>query len=137
MAFTPIAQQIYAAFGQGDIPTILDQIDDNVEWEKWIDNHGQKAGVPWLKEGHGKAGVMAFFQCVGSMMEFKDFQVLSLMEGGNQVAAEILVEVDIPSTGGYFKEEEIHLWTFNENGKVTRFRHYADTQKHIKAAGLV
>lgn len=136
MKFTPIVQQIYDAFGQGDIPSILDKMDDNVAWEKWHDNHGQKAGVPWLKEGLGKEGVVAFFQTIGSMMRFKDFQVLSLMEGDTQVAAEILIEVDIPSTGGYFKEEEIHLWTFNEAGKVVRFRHYADTMKHAKAAGL-
>lgn len=134
MTFTPIVQQIYTAFGQGDIPAILDRVDDDVAWEKWLDNHGQKAGVPWLKEGHGKEGVMAFFQCIGSMFQFKDFQVLGLMEGGNQVAAEILVEVDIPGNGNHFKEEEIHLWTFNDTGKVVRFRHYADTYKHMKAA---
>jgi uncharacterized protein len=136
MKFTPIVQQIYAAFGQGDIPAILDQMDDNVQWEKWHDNYGQKAGVPWLKEGHGKEGVMAFFQTIGSMLQFKDFQVLGLMEGSNQVAAEVLVEVDVPGTGGHFKEEEIHLWTFNDAGKVVRFRHYCDTAKFIKAAGL-
>ncbi|MCO6479984.1 MAG: nuclear transport factor 2 family protein [Phaeodactylibacter sp.] len=129
-------QQIYTCFGQGDIPGILDKMDDDVQWEKWLDNHGQNAGVPWLKEGHGKEGVLAFFQTIGSMLQFKDFQVLSLMEGNSQVAAEILLEVDVPSTGRHFKEEEIHLWTFNEAGKVSRFRHYADTAKHMQAAGL-
>jgi hypothetical protein len=35
-----------------------------------------------------------------------------------------------------FQEEEVHLWTFNDSGKVFRFWHYADTVKHIEAAGL-
>jgi ketosteroid isomerase-like protein len=27
----------------------------------------------------------------------------------------------------------MHLWTFNEDGKVRRLRHYTDTAKHIAA----
>jgi hypothetical protein len=30
--------------------------------------------------------------------------------------------------------EEIHLWTFDDSGKVAGLRHYTDTAKHIKAA---
>lgn len=129
-------QAIYAAFGQGNIPAIINHLDDTVQWESWADNTAQKAGVPWLKAQKGKEGALAFFQCVGSLLQIKDFQVLNLMEGGNQVAAEFVIEADVPSTGGHFRDEEIHLWTFNDSGKVARFRHYADTAKHMKAAGL-
>lgn len=129
-------QQIYAAFGQGDIPAIIEHLDDNVQWESWADNSAQKAGVPWLKSQQGKAGAMAFFQCIGSMLQIKEFQILNLMEGGNQVAVEFILEADVPGTGGHFRDEEMHLWTFNEAGKVTRLRHYTDTHKHLKAAGL-
>jgi ketosteroid isomerase-like protein len=30
-------------------------------------------------------------------------------------------------------DEELHLWTFNDNGKVVRLRHYVDTAKHLDA----
>ena len=79
---------------------------------------------------------MNFFQSIGKHLHFKDFQVLNLLEGGNQVAAEVVVAADVTSSGRQLNEEEIHLWTFNEAGKVVRFRHYADTKKHIEAAGL-
>lgn len=129
---------IYEAFGKGDIPTMLDQLADDVQWEVWADNSAQKAGVPWFQAQSGKNGVMAFFQTIGDPTKFqlKDFQVLSILDGGNQIAAEIIIEADIPSIGGHFRDEEMHLWTFNDMGKVTRLRHYADTYKHIKAAGL-
>ncbi len=130
------AQEIYACFGQGDIPGILDKIADDVRWEDWTDNHAQKTGVPWLQAKHGKAGVLEFFQYLGGNMQIRDFQVLSMMEGGNQVAVEFIIEADIPATGGHFRDEEMHLWTFNEAGKVMRLRHYTDTYKHAKAAGL-
>jgi ketosteroid isomerase-like protein len=32
------------------------------------------------------------------------------------------------------RDEEIHLWTFNDAGQVVRLRHYTDTAKHMAAA---
>jgi ketosteroid isomerase-like protein len=125
--------KIYEAFGRGDIPTILGHIADDVQWEAWADNSAQKAGVPWLQARQGKDGVLAFFQVLGGM-PVKDFQVLSLMAGGNQVAAEFVIEVEVPATGAQYRDEEIHLWTFNDAGQVSRLRHYTDTAKHIAAA---
>ena len=122
-------QSIYEAFGRGDIPAILDKLADDVRWEEWPDNHAQKSGVPWLQTRAGKEGTLDFFKVVGGF-NFHEFQVRSLMAGGNQVAADVLVEATVPP-GVRFRDEEIHLWTFDESGKVARFRHYLDTAKHI------
>jgi ketosteroid isomerase-like protein len=129
-------QQIYAAFGRGDIPAILDALSDNVAWEAWADNSAATAGVPWLAPRHGKTGAAEFFGLIGSTLIVKDFRVLSLMDGGDHIAAEFVIECDVPSTGGHYRDEEMHLWTFDAAGKVSRLRHYADTAKHIRAAGL-
>lgn len=127
-----IVQSIYEAFGKGDVPAILDRLADDVRWEVWDDNSAQKAGVPWLQPRHGKAGALAFFQLLGAG-KVHDFRVLSLMANGNQVAAEIVIDLE-PPNAGRFRDEEMHLWTLNEAGKVVRLRHYADTAKHIAAA---
>ena len=39
--------------------------------------------------------------------------------------------------GGHYKDEEMHLWTFNDAGKVIRLWHFLDTHKHMQAAKLV
>lgn len=130
-------QAIYQAFGSGDINTILGYMAPDVQWEAWADNTAQKAGVPWLQAKHGKQGVLEFFQTLGQLTVMKDFQVLALLEGGHQVAVEFVIEYDVPSTGGHLRDEEMHLWTFNEAGKVTRLRHYTDTAKHIAAAKVL
>jgi hypothetical protein len=127
-------QAIYQAFGSGDINTILGFMADDVQWEAWADNTAQKAGVPWLQARHGKQGVLEFFQVLGQLTVLKDFQVLSLMDGGRQVAVEFVIEYDVPGTGGHVRDEEIHLWTFNDAGQVVRLRHYTDTAKHMAAA---
>ena len=126
---------IYEAFGKGNIPAIIDCIADNSEWELWADNSAQKAGVPWLQARKGKEGALEFFKIVGEL-RIKDFRVLSIMSNENQVAVEFIIEADVPSTGGHYRDEEMHLWTFDEQGKVIRLRHYTDTAKQITAAKL-
>jgi uncharacterized protein len=129
-------KRIYAAFGRGDIPAILDTLADTVAWEEWADNSAAKGGVPWLAPRHGKAGAAEFFGLIGHALVVKDFRVVALMDGDDQVAAEFEIECDVPSTGGHYRDEEMHLWTFDATGKVIRLRHYTDTAKHIRAAGL-
>ena len=122
---------IYEAFGRGDVPAILDALADDVQWEHWTSWTPHQAGVPWLQPRGGKAGALEFFQIIGAWT-IRDFQVLDLLASGQQVAAEIVIEVQLPS-GAAYRDEEMHLWTFDDNGKVARFRHYVDTAKHIAA----
>ena len=123
--------KIYEAFSKGDIPTIISFLADDVEWENWQNNSAQSFGLPHMIAYHGKENVHKFFEEVGKM-NIKDFRVLSLMGNENQIAAEISLEIEMP-TGAVLKDEEIHLWTFNDSGKVIRLRHYIDTAKHINA----
>ena len=128
-----ITGAIYEAFGKGDIPAILGYLSDDVRWEEWADNTAQQTGVPWLQAQHGKAGALAFFQVMGGLCVL-DFRVLSLMAGGNQVAAEIEIAFESPATGRGLRDQEMHLWTFDDSGQVIRMRHYVDTAKHIATA---
>jgi ketosteroid isomerase-like protein len=126
-------QRIYEAFGKGDVPAILDVLAEDIEWEAWENNSAVNAGVPWMTPRHGKAETVQFFETAGQM-EILDLQVLGMMEGGNQVAVEFILEANLPSWGGgHYRDEEMHLWTFNDEGKVVRLRHYTDTAKHIAA----
>jgi uncharacterized protein len=125
---------IYEAFGRGDIGFILDQIADDCEWESWLDNHGQKAGIPPMQPRHGRAGVADFFEYVATM-QIEDFQVLDMLAGDRQVVVEVQISIAMPD-GGSVTDEELHLYSLDDEGKVKRMRHYVDTAKQIKAYGL-
>lgn len=122
---------IYEAFGTGDVPRIIELMADDVRWEHWDDNSAQQAGVPSMQPRNGKAGVGEFF-AVSASMGITDFKVMNMMEGGNQVAVSFVIESNVPG-GGHYRDDEIHLWTFDDDGKVTALRHYLDTAKHIAA----
>lgn len=124
---------IYESFGKGDIPAIIAHFADDIRLEQWADNSAQKAGVPWILPRKGKEGAAAFFSAVGQL-DLKEFTVLSIMANENQVAAEVVIEARVPATGKHYRDEEMQLWTFNEEGRITRIRHYLDTAKHIAAA---
>ena len=55
------------------------------------------------------------------------------MSGGDKVAVEIVFDATLPG-GTPYRDEEIHLWRFDEQGKVAGLRHYTDTAKHIDVA---
>ena len=125
---------IYEAFGRGDIDSILDQIADDCAWESWLDNHGQKAGIPPMQPRHGRAGVAEFFAYVATM-QIQDFQVLDMLASDRQVVVEVQISIALPD-GGSVIDEELHLYSLNDEGKISRMRHYVDTAKQIKAYGV-
>ena len=121
-------QAIYEAFGQGNVPAILEHLADDVDWERGAKDHG----VPWLKPGVGKAHVGKFFESIGAFQMTK-FAPTNMLEGGHQVVAIIDVELTVDATGKSVSDQELHLWMFGPDGNVVAFRHVVDTAQHIAA----
>lgn len=119
-------QNIYAAFGCGDIPAILERLAADVEWEYGM----TEAGVPWLQPLRGRNEVPRFFQSL-SALEFQKFEPKTFLESGNMVVALIDVSFVIRATGKTITEEdEVHIWHFDSQGQVMRFCHKLDTHQH-------
>src|SRR5262249_13735902 len=118
-------------FQRGDVPAILERLAPNVQWEDPRDNTAQRAGVPWMQPRRGRGAVAGFFQLL-STYQFHEFSVKAVMQGGNQVASEAVVGLSMPN-GWRVRDEEMHLFTFDDRGQVVRFRHYLDTAKAIAA----
>lgn len=124
-------QQIYQAFGTGDVPTILGHLSDDVEWEYGVNS----TNVPWLQVRRGRDGAAAFFQSLAAL-EIRHFAVTAICESGSVVIALVNLEATVRATRRPIKEEdEVHLWHFDAAGKVFRFRHRVDSHQHWVAYG--
>lgn len=121
--------QIYRDFQAGEIAAILARLSPSCEWEHDMVDHG----IPWIRPRVGPAEVMEFFGTLAAI-EFHTFDVLNLLEGGSQVAGVVRFEATVRATGRRVHDLEIHLWTFDEEGRVARFRHFVDTRLHHDAA---
>ena len=122
-------QDIYDAFGKGDVPRILGHLSADVVWE-----YGAGANdVPWLQLRRGRKGAAEFFASLADL-QFETFQPKTFLESGGLVVVLLDVAATVASTGGRISEEDqIHLWNFSRDGEVERFRHRVDTLQHQRA----
>ena len=129
MSNVQTVQDIYSAFGRGDVPAILNHLADDVVWE--YDKAESK--IPWLMQRIGRAEVPKFFHALGSV-DFQKFEPKTMMEDGNIVVALIDVTFTVKETGiSVVEEDEVHIWHFNAGGKVAKFCHKTDTYLHWAA----
>jgi ketosteroid isomerase-like protein len=131
MSNAQTVQEIYAAFGRGDVPAILSKLSPDVDWE-----YGPASTtVPWLQHRRGREEVAGFFESLAGI-EMHTFAPKEILEAGSVVVALIDVDFTVKSTGKRITEDdEIHVWRFDDAGKVVRFRHGADTHAHQLAFG--
>lgn len=125
--------RVYEAFGRGDVPAILEQLADDVRWE-----YPSSTDVPWLQPRQGREAVIGFFEALGAL-DFQTFNVKELLGTGDVVVAVLDVEFVVKANGGrHAEKDQMHLWRFDDAGKVVHFRHGTDTLGHQRAfAGAV
>lgn len=126
MSNVETVRAMYRAFGAGDMETMLSHIAPEVEWE-----YGPRSvDVPWLKARRGHAGVLEF---IGSLadFEFRRFEPVAVIEGPDGLVVGVVhVETVLKRNGQAISEpEEVHLFHFDPQGKVIRFRHQVDTHR--------
>lgn len=126
MSNVETVQQIYAAFGRGDVPAIVEHFAEDIVWEYGVNS----TDIPWLQPLHGRAETVRFFEALGAV-ELRRFEPKAFLEGGDLVVVVLDFEAVVRETGRVIVEEdEAHIWRFDANGKVRRFRHRADTHQH-------
>ena len=121
---------IYEAFGRGDVPAVIDKLDDDVSWEEGI----RDTGLPYLQPGRGKGHVVAFFERLATTLELTQFDLGPLCDGGDTVVVPIAEAGRIIGAGTIATNTVAHIWTFGADGKVTSFRHVGDWALHERAA---
>lgn len=116
---------IYEAFSRGDLPAILAHFADDIEWE-----YGNTTTVPWLQTCKGKEGAQAGLIATFSSIETHSFVPKSFIEGEGVIVVLFDTTFTVKSTGKRVVEEDAaHIWRFNADGKVARFRHRNDTHQ--------
>lgn len=126
MSNIPTVLIIYEAFGRGDVPTILGHLSDDVQWEP----DGADIGVPWLKPRRGRAEVPGFFESLGAI-DLRAFQPKTLLERDDVVVALIRLAFVVKATGrAVAEEDEVHIWRFDDQGRVASFCHKVDSHRH-------
>jgi ketosteroid isomerase-like protein len=122
-----LVQRMFAAFGKGDIDTILGLLSADVEWGEPDNPYNPAAGTR-----HGHAGFLEWLR-IGKQSE--DILVLEprqFLAQGDTVAVVGYMKCLAKSTGRIYESDFVHLVTL-KCGKVTRFQEFFDTYSAAEA----
>jgi ketosteroid isomerase-like protein len=117
-----IVQALYAAFGRGDVPFILANLDDSVEWVSTCSSDA----IPWGGARHGQQGALSYFEAVGGNLDFEVFEPRQFAGDGELVFVRGRTRAKVKSTGRNFDSEWVHVFTLAD-GRVKRFQEFPDT----------
>jgi ketosteroid isomerase-like protein len=118
-------QKIYAAFGRGDIPGILEHIAEDLHAFSVVADASPE--IPWHLKITKKRDVPKFFQALAAECDFSLFEPHAFAQGGDHVYATISFDVTFKRNGKKVSfRDAIHRFTF-KNGRVIEWRGTEDT----------
>jgi ketosteroid isomerase-like protein len=120
-------EQMYAAFGKGDLPTLLNSVADNVDWQVL-----GPASIPQSGPHRGRKEVESFFGKVATSYDFQKFEPREFIAQDNTVVCLGYYAATLKKTGKRFEAEWAMAFTFRD-GKVVKFREYTDTANLVAA----
>lgn len=121
MRNVPLVQQMYAAFGKRDIQTLLTLVSDEIDW--------QILGPPKIAHAgphRGRDQVRRFFATIAETLEITQFEPREFISQGDKVVVLGYYGGRVKATGRQYASEWAHVFTLRD-GKVVKFREYADT----------
>jgi hypothetical protein len=127
-----VAKGAYEAFGRGDIPSVLEAFDSNIEWREAEGNPYEPKGNPWFG---GDAITQNLFVKLGS--EWDGFTVTpkEFHDAGDAVTVECRYTGVYKATGKSLDAQVCHVWKLS-NGKITSFQQYLDTAQMQDVMGV-
>lgn len=115
-----ITAAAYAAFRQGDIPSVLAMMDEAIEWTEADGHHvaGTFVGPQAVVEG--------VFMRLGEYFDDFALEIDQLVAEGDTVVALGTMGWKHKATGAPARVKVVHVWTFVD-GKARTFQQHTDT----------
>lgn len=126
---TPLqtVQQLYEAFGAGDIPAVLALCSPQVRWQFVADT-----GAPYTATVRGPSQLAEWFGTVAASDEIHVFEPQAMLPGPDHVTVIGMERTTLRATGKTFECPWVHIFTV-QSGLVSEFWGLIDTQAVAQA----
>lgn len=124
-----VVNGLYENFAAGNIPAAVSAMDPNIEWNE-AESFPYADGNPYIGPQAVLEGV---FGRIGEEWEYWNLTDIKLHEmSNNQVLSTLRYKAKYKKNGAEIDAQVAHFWTLND-GKITRFQQFADTDKVVRA----
>ncbi|HXV96797.1 MAG TPA: nuclear transport factor 2 family protein [Anaerolineae bacterium] len=117
-----VIHTLYTAFGQGDMPAILNTLSPDVDW-LFV---GQPKDVPFAGHRHGHEQMIEFFVTIGQTLDVLAFEPREIMAFDDNVLVLGHSHARVKLADRLFDSDWAHLFTLHD-GKIVRMREFYDT----------
>ncbi len=130
MTPTEFVQDLFAAFGRGDVEYIVGRVAADCVWV------APGEGIPSAGTYHGKAGALEFFRKQSQSEEILGFEPKEFFANGNSVVALGFEQCRAVSTGQTASTHWAMLFRVRD-GELIRFEGFYDTLAYAHAHAAV
>ena len=123
-----LIQDVYAAFGRGDIPAVLDAVTPDVTWGVV----GREQDVPFAGIRHGRNGAAEFFRLLKETKDLTNFTPQKFVAADDMVLVWGRYDWTMHSSGVAGESEFLHVFTIRD-GKICAWRGHQDTARLAQA----
>lgn len=117
-----LVQSLYAAFGRGDMPTIIGALAADIEWSF----PGPREVIPFAGTHRGVPEVIEFFIRLSDVLEFEKLEPQQFIAEGDKVVVVGTSRVRNKASGRAADNEWVAVITVCD-GKIGRYQLYEDT----------
>ena len=117
-----LVQDVYAAFGRGDMQALMDALHPDVTWGMI----GRPQDVPMAGIRNGKAGVGEFFKILHEVQQLRDFAPQKFVATDDTVCVIGHTKWTMNNNGVAGENDWVHVLTLKD-GKIIKYRGHQDT----------
>jgi len=118
-----LVQDVYGAFGRGDIAAVLGGFHPKIEWREAEGNPYQPSGKPWI----GPDAVLeSLFVRLGTEWDAFTVHPKHFHDAGDTIVVEARYSGTYKPTRKKLDAQACHVWKVRD-GKVASFQQYVDT----------
>lgn len=115
-------QDLYAAFGEGDIPAMLERLSPDVEWSEPSNPFNPAGGMH-----HGHDGFLDWADIGRRSEEILTLEVHKILSDGLSAAVIGFLRCRALATDKVYESDFVHYVEFGDDGKVRKFQEFFDT----------
>lgn len=123
-----LVEKMHQDFQQGNLQSLTSPLAEDVDWMVY-----GPEDIPYSGQFKGINGVSEFFDKVNKSERLKKMQIRRIIGDGKYVVVLGRFTFEVLATQKTFSTDFAHVFRFNDQGQINKFRGFGDTEMMTRA----